>query len=290
MTVLLHDALELLSEADRHRANDAMAQFAGVRRLGVAFSGGVDSAVLLALAARALGRDDVVALLGVSASLAKRERDIAHELAAQLGVRLVEVRTRELELADYRRNDGSRCFHCKNTLFTTIDDEVVGTHGLDAVAYGENADDAVATDRPGQRAATLHRVLRPLAAAGIDKAAVRRIASAFALPVAHKPASPCLASRIAPFTEVTEEKLSQVETVEAALLELGFTDVRVRHLGSAARIELPEEQLHLASQGALRVQIVDAALAAGFREVDLSLQPLRSGAFSANLLSAHKDR
>ena len=278
----------LLSSADAERVQHVVDQLAGIERLGVAFSGGVDSAVVLGLAARALGQDRVVALLGVSASLAARERELAISIAQQLGVELVEVRTRELELAEYRRNDGTRCFHCKNTLFTTIDNEVVRAHGLQAVAYGENADDARATDRPGQRAAREHQVLRPLAEAGLDKAAVRRIAAALGLPVADKAATPCLASRIAPFTEVTEEKLQQVETVEAMLLDLGFTDVRVRHLGADARIELPEEQLSLAAQEALRTQIIAAARAAGFRNVSLSLEGLRSGEFSRTLLdSAH---
>ena len=268
---------------------DVAAQLRGVTRLGVAFSGGVDSATLLAIAADALGPENVIALLGVSASLAARERELAVAIAAQLQVTLVEVHTRELQLAAYRRNDADRCFHCKNTLFTSIDDEVVSRHGLDAVAYGENADDAIATDRPGQRAATEHRVLRPLAGAGIDKAAVRRIAAAYHLAVADKPATPCLASRIAPFTEVTEEKLRQVEVVESVLLDLGFTDVRVRHFGEAARIELPEEQLSLAAQPALRHQIVEAAKAAGFAQVSLALEGLKSGSFSRSLLNSEHD-
>lgn len=289
MTLMADAPALLLSEADEQLMLDVSAQLLGVGRLGVAFSGGVDSAVLLAIAARALGAGNVVALLGVSASLARRERDIAVDIARSLGVELVEVHTRELQLAEYRRNDADRCFHCKNTLFTTIDDEIVGRHGLDAVAYGENADDAVATDRPGQRAARAHRVLRPLAAAGADKAAVRRIAAAFQLPVAFKPATPCLASRIAPFTEVTEDKLRQVEAVEAVILELGFTDVRVRHINDTANIELPVEQLHLAAQDALRQQIVAAAHEAGFRHVTLALEGLASGAFSRNLLNSAHD-
>ena len=278
--------LDVLDAADRARVDDVLRQLQGIERLGVAFSGGVDSAALLALAAHALGSDNVVALLGVSASLASREHVIAQEIARQLGVRLVEVHTRELDLDAYRRNDGTRCYHCKNTLFTTIADEVVQEHGLTAVAYGENADDAVATDRPGQKAATHHHVLRPLAVAGMDKASVRRVAAAFHLPVANKPAAPCLASRIAPFTEVTEAKLRQVEAVEAAVLELGFTDVRVRHFGETARVELPEDELALAAQDAIRKQIVDAALDAGFANVTLSMVGLRSGSLSATVLNS----
>ncbi len=200
---------------------------------------------------------------------------------------LLEVETHELESPAYRRNDGTRCFHCKDTLFSTIEDKVLKQHHITAVAYGENSDDTKAPDRPGQQAAAKHRVLRPLSDAGLDKAAVRRIAHALGIPVAEKPASPCLASRIAPFTDVTAEKLGRVEAVEDAVLELGFTDVRVRHFGEAsARIELPEAQLHLAAQDAIRKQIVDAAHAAGFIHVSLSMEGLRSGSMSANLLNS----
>ncbi len=286
MTLMALRSAPALTEADAGLLAAVSAQLQGIRRLGVAFSGGVDSAALLAIAAHTLGTENVLALLGVSASLASRERELAHAVAGQLGVRVIEVHTRELELAEYRRNDGSRCYHCKNTLFRTIDQEVVTAHGLDAVAYGENADDALARDRPGQRAATEHRVLRPLAAAGVNKAAVRRIAAAFQLPVADKPAAPCLASRIAPFTEVTEAKLSQVEAVESVLQDLGFTDVRVRHVGDAARIELDDNELKLAAQDAIRKQIVDAARAAGFQHVLLDLVGLRSGSFSASVLNS----
>ncbi len=289
MTLLDQDRVHTFADQDRERVALVADELRAYRRVGVAFSGGVDSAALLAIAADILGHSNVVALLGVSASLAARERELAHEIAGQLGVTLVEVETNELEIEEYRRNDGNRCFYCKDTLFSTISDAVVEQYALDAVAYGENADDARATDRPGQSAARQHRVLRPLATAGIDKAGVRRIAQAFHLPVAQKPAAPCLASRIAPFTEVTEAKLKQVEQVEAAILDLGFTDVRVRHLGDVARVELPEDQLSLAAQDALRKQITDAAHAVGFRQVTLALEGLRSGSFSAIMLNSRHD-
>ena len=279
-----------LEPTDERLVDAVSSSLAGIERLGVAFSGGVDSAALLAIAARALGRDRVVALLGVSASLASRERQIAHDVAMQIGVEIVEFETHELQLAEYRRNDADRCFHCKNTLFTVISDQLVERLGLTAVAYGENADDAKSTDRPGQAAARHHEVLRPLAACGVDKAAVRRIAQAFHLPVAMKPATPCLASRIAPHVEVTEARLLQVEQVEAAIFELGFSDVRVRHLGTAARVELPKDQLHLASQDGVRQQIVIAALAAGFERVTLDLNGLQSGSFARSLLNSAHDR
>ena len=154
------------------------AQLTGIGRLGVAFSGGVDSATLLALAVRALGPDRVVALLGVSPSLAADERTAAHDVARHIGVPVVEVVTREGERADYRANGPDRCFHCKDELFTPIADEVLERHGLDRIAYGENADDVRRPDRPGARAATAARACcGPLADAGLDKAAVRRVAA-----------------------------------------------------------------------------------------------------------------
>lgn len=278
-----------LEAADAQLLDAVAEQLRGIEKLGVAFSGGVDSAVLLAIAVHALGREHVVALLGVSPSLASREREIAHRVASHIGVDVVEVVTNELALNEYRRNDGDRCFHCRNTLFTTINERVVQQYGLTSVAYGENADDAVATDRPGQAAARHHTVLRPLAECGVDKQAVRRLAAAFHLEVANKPATPCLASRIAPHQEVTEAKLLQVEQVEAALFELGFEDVRVRHFGRSARIELPAAQLHLASQDGLRSQIVDAAIRAGFERVSLDLNGLQSGAFARTLLNSARE-
>src|SRR5215218_1220882 len=168
----------------------------GVRRLGVAFSGGVDSSVLVALAVRALGVDRVVPILGVSPSLSAEERLAAHQVARTIGIAVIEVATYEGERAAYVANGPDRCFHCKDELFSRISGEVVTSQRLDAVAYGENADDAARPDRPGARAATDHRVLRPLADTGLSKADVRRLARTWQLPCADKPAAPCLASRI----------------------------------------------------------------------------------------------
>src|SRR4051794_32429918 len=257
---------------------------AGVQRLGVAFSGGVDSSVLTALAARALGADRVVAILGVSPSLAATERDEAHAVARHIGVAVVEVETHEGDRPEYRANGPDRCFHCKDELFTRISDEVVQAHRLDAVAYGENADDARRPDRPGARAAVAHRVLRPLADAGLSKAAVREIARALGLPCADKPAAPCLASRIPHFTDVTPEKLRQVERVEAALRRMGFAELRVRHHGDIARIELAPDDLVRAVTDPLRTAIRDAAVAAGFRFAAVDLAGVQSGAFTLPLV------
>jgi uncharacterized protein len=271
-------------------ATDRVAeQLAGVGRLGVAFSGGVDSSVLVALAVRALGPDRVVAILGVSPSLAADERSAAHGVARHIGVPVIEVDTHEGDRDEYRVNGPDRCFYCKDELFSRIDDEVVAAHRLDAVAYGENADDAVRPDRPGARAATAHRVLRPLAAAGLDKAAVRRIAHAFALPCADKPAAPCLASRIPHFSPVSVQKLGQVERAEAALRRLGFADLRVRHHGEVARVELPAEDLVRAVTDPLRASVLEAVTRAGFRFVTVDIAGIQSGAFTGAYLRASGD-
>jgi pyridinium-3,5-biscarboxylic acid mononucleotide sulfurtransferase len=262
--------------------------FAGAAPLGVAFSGGVDSSVLLALAVRALGTEQVVAILGVSPSLAQDDRQAAHEVAADIGARLIELPTREGERPAYRVNGPDRCFHCKDELFTRISDEVVHRYGLAAVAYGENADDAQRPDRPGSRAATNHKVLRPLADAGLNKAAVRTIARALRLPSAEKPAAPCLASRIPHFHEVTEAKLSQIETAEKALRMLGFAESRVRHHGDVARIELATEDLERALSPETRTQLHAAVTAAGFRFVTVDVLGIQSGAFTLSVLSSNR--
>jgi uncharacterized protein len=257
--------------------------FEGIERLGVAFSGGVDSSVVLAAAARTLGASRVTAVLGVSPSLPASERVAAHDVAAHVGVRVLEVATREGDNPAYRANGPDRCFHCKDELFQRIDDDVVQAHGLDAVAYGENADDARRPDRPGSRAAAAHRVLRPLADAGMDKAQVRALARAWALPCADKPAAPCLASRIPHHQEVTPAKLAQVESAEAALHALGLPDVRVRHHGEIARLELHPEDL-LRAAGELRPDVLSAVRGAGFRWATLDLAGMQSGAFTLEVL------
>lgn len=235
--------MEITFGADHDAVDRVAEQLAGIVRLGVAFSGGVDSATLLALAVRSLGAGRVVALLGVSPSLAAHERAAAHDVARHIGVPVVEIRTREGDRPGYRANGPNRCFHCKHELFSTIDTDVLERHGLHRIAYGENADDVRRLDRPGAQAATQHTVLRPLADAGIDKVAVRRIARALSLPCAGKPAAPCLASRIPHREPVTPAKLAQVEAAEGALRALGFTDSRVRHHGDVARVELPAEEI-----------------------------------------------
>jgi len=271
-------------EEDRAAAEAVGALLADRAPLGVALSGGVDSSVLLALASRALGSDQVLALLGVSASLASVERAAAHEVAAVVGVALLEVMTREGQREGYVRNGPDRCFHCRDELFSRIDAEVVDAHGLAACAYGENVDDARRLDRPGAQAATEHAILRPLRDAGIDKAQVRRLAHALGLPNADKPAAPCLASRIPHFEEVLPDKLARIEQAEDGLRALGFTELRVRHHGEVARVELPTRDRPRALHPPMRARIEQVGRDAGFQEVVVDAEGVRSGAFTLPLV------
>jgi pyridinium-3,5-biscarboxylic acid mononucleotide sulfurtransferase len=287
-TVTISEVIPLSSREDWtvERAVEAItARLMGVHRLGVAFSGGVDSSVLLALAARSLGVARVVAFLGVSPSLAAAERTAAHDVARQLGVRLIEVATYEGDRPEYRANGSDRCFHCKDELFSRIEDETAAEYGLDAIAYGENADDARRPDRPGAHAATNHKVLRPLADLGMTKLDVRAVAHGLDLQVADKPAAPCLASRIPHYQEVTPAKLEQIEHAESALRQLGFADLRVRHHDQVARIELPPADLARAAADPLRTKILEAVRDAGFRFVALDLGGIQSGAFTLPIVA-----
>ena len=270
--------------SDDELGDRVVAALGHYRRLGVALSGGVDSSVLLALAARALGPQNVVAITGISASVAVSERDAAHQVAEYVGTRVVEIETHEGARPGYVRNGPDRCFHCRDELFTRISADLLTRERLDAVAYGENADDSRRPDRPGSRAATAHGVLRPLADAGVDKAAVRRIARGLALPTADRPAAPCLASRIPHFEAVLPTKLRQIEAAERALHALGFPDCRVRHHGEVARIELPPEDLSrlLVDQ---RDAVLQAVRGTGFRFVAVDLAGIQSGAFTLPLVT-----
>lgn len=179
------DAQALIARVEKHLPANG--------RLGVAYSGGVDSAVLLAISEYVLGYDRTLGITAVSPSLAARERAIGADTAAYIGAETLEINTNEQAVAAYRANNVDRCYFCKNEMFNRIDDTVVEAHNLAAVAYGENADDTKRIDRPGARAAAEHNVLRPLSDAGLSKVEVRQVGRAFGLPVADKPAAPCLA-------------------------------------------------------------------------------------------------
>lgn len=289
-TVDLHGALPApLERIATSVADDLVRDAVGMPRVGVAYSGGVDSAVLAALTARAVHADHTILLLGVSPSLARRERRLAHRQADQLGLRVVEVATRELDNPSYRANPVDRCYHCKDELFTRLDTRVAAELGLDVVAYGENADDALRPDRPGSRAAREHRVRHPLARAGATKADVRAVATHLGLHVAAKPAAPCLASRIPHGQEVTAEKLAAIDAAEDAVLDAGFSDCRVRHHGESARIEVPTEEFGLLADHDRRARLLAAVRSAGFRHATVDLAGIQSGAFTLTLLRSRPE-
>ena len=222
------------------RCDDLGQSLKSLGRVAVAFSGGVDSAVLLHAAHRALGAE-AVGIIADSPSLPRRELHEARDLAGQLGIELVEVSTAELSDPAYRANSGDRCYFCKSALF-----EVMTTwareHGFQALAFGEITDDW-GDDRPGARAAAEFRVHAPLSAAGLSKADVRQYAELHGLPVADKPSSACLASRIPVGTEVTRARLARVEAAEEALRSTGLRQLRVRDRGDRARVEVGAEEL-----------------------------------------------
>ena len=244
-----------------------------LRGVVVAFSGGVDSAYLLAAARDALG-DRCVGATAVSPSLARDELAFARRLAAAIGARHIVVETEEYEDARYRQNDAHRCYFCKHALFTRLGALAVDLD-LPCVAYGANVDD-LGDWRPGMRAAREFAVRAPLLDAGLTKSEIRALARARGLEAWDKPASPCLASRIPHGTPVTFRALRQIEEGERVLHGLGFHEVRVRHHGEVARVEVPLQEIPRLREIAPR--LTAALRAVGFREVVVDPRGLRSGA------------
>ncbi|RSS79749.1 ATP-dependent sacrificial sulfur transferase LarE [Streptomyces sp. WAC06614] len=242
-------------------------------RLIVAFSGGVDSCLLAAVAGGELG-DRALSVTAVSASLPAAERSFARSFARTHRLRHLELCTDEQDRPEYRANGGDRCYHCKDALFRAIAPlaEMLGA----AVALGTNTDD-LGDHRPGLRAAASWHAIAPLVDAGFDKATVRRAAHALGLESADKPAAACLASRVAYGDEVTEELLARIEVAEVALRALGFSECRVRaHArGTVARLEVPERDIDRAA--ALSARIDAAVREAGFAFCALDLAGFRSG-------------
>jgi uncharacterized protein len=246
-----------------------------LRTLGqvvVAFSGGADSAFLAAVAHRTLGEAAVHAVTAVSPSLAGLERDECEALSREWGLRWTPVETNEMERAAYRINDSERCYHCKAELMDVVG-PIAAAEGA-TVVLGVNVDD-LDDHRPGQRAAAEGGARFPLVAAGFSKAEVRDASRALGLRTWDKPAAACLASRIPTGTAVTVAILSAVDRAEAALKTLGFHDVRVRHYGDTARIEVGVDELAAAVEA--RHAIVAGVRAAGYRYVTLDLEGFRSG-------------
>jgi uncharacterized protein len=241
----------------------------------VAFSGGVDSSLVAAFAARALG-ERALAVTAVSPALATGELDGARDVARAIGIRHETIVTAELEREGYRANGRDRCYHCKNELYDRLL-ALGASRGCRVVLSGANADD-LGDWRPGLRAAAEHGVRHPLLEAGVGKQEVRRLAAELGVPSADKPASPCLASRIPYGTAVEPATLRKVDRAEQALKRLGYRTLRVRHFGELGRVALAEDELPRAL--ARPREVIDAVLSAGYRRAEIEQEPFRSGSLN----------
>ena len=250
----------------------------GYGRCAVAFSGGVDSAVVAQAAQLAL-RDGAVAVTGTSDALAAGELEAARDLAARIGIRHIVISTEEFANPDYVANKADRCYHCKTELYSQLG-RMRERLGVSAVVNGANADD-LGDYRPGLKAANEQDVLSPLAECGLTKQEVRQLAAAWDLPVADKPATPCLSSRVAYGLNVTPERLDRFDQAEQFLRSLGFNELRVRlHADDMARIEVPVSDVGKLCEPNARGSIVAEFERLGFKFVTLDLAGFRSGGFT----------
>jgi uncharacterized protein len=246
-------------------------------RVMVAFSGGVDSSYLAWAAKYALG-DDSLSVTAVSPSYPESHRLMAEEIVARFELPHRFIETHEMESAAYRANASDRCYHCKTELFETMD-RLGRELGFDRISYGVNTDDT-SDFRPGHRAADEHSVMAPLLDVGLSKQEIRDLSRAVGLPTADLPASACLSSRLPYGTEVTVERLHQVEQGEARLRALGFRQLRLRHHGELARIEIDPAELPRAFDPEMNRRIVEAIKPLGFRYVALDLEGYRMGSLN----------
>lgn len=245
------------------------------RKLLVAYSGGVDSSLVLRVATEEL-EEETLGMLAVSPSLPDSERQQAVELAQVMGARLKLIPTHETDDERYQANAVNRCFHCKDHVYQTLR-RYADDHGFEHVVDGMNVEDTLDV-RPGRAAAKLHEIESPLNELGFTKAEVRAAAHHLGLANWNKPAAACLASRVPYGTPVTPDLLGQIERAEASLHLLGFEELRVRHHGDVARIEVPEERLDEVM--ARRAEVTSALKANGYAYVSLDLQGLRSGSMN----------
>jgi pyridinium-3,5-biscarboxylic acid mononucleotide sulfurtransferase len=260
------------------KREEFLALIRGYESCAVAFSGGVDSAVVAKAAQLALG-DAAVAVTGTSAALAAGELEAARALAEQIGIRHVMLPTEEFANPSYVANNPDRCYHCKSELYSQLG-YIAERLGVRVVVNGANADD-LGDYRPGMRAADEYAVRSPLAECRFTKPEVRALAEGWGLPVADKPATPCLSSRVAYGLAVTPERLAMIDGAEQFLRSLGLRELRVRcHADDMARIEVPVEQVNKLCEPDIRQSVTEEFTRLGFKFVTLDLAGFRSGGFT----------
>ena len=243
----------------------------------VAFSAGADSTLLASMAHRVLGVR-ALAVTGRSVTLARAELDEAAALARQIGIRHRIVDTEEISDPSFGNNPPNRCYFCKDELYSVLR-RVAGEEGLPVIADGSNADD-LGDHRPGMQAAREREVRSPLMEAGLTKEEIRHLSRELGLPTWDKPAQACLSSRFPYGDRITPEKIAQVERAEASLRELGFRQLRVRHHGTIARLEIPKAEIPSLFAGGLSDEVVRRIKEAGFHYVALDLEGFRSGSMN----------
>ncbi|HVT28430.1 MAG TPA: ATP-dependent sacrificial sulfur transferase LarE [Lacipirellulaceae bacterium] len=267
-----------MSDAIIEKRERLLRVLAEYKTCAVAYSGGVDSAVVVKAAQIALG-DAAIAVTGTSDALAEGELQGARELANRIGIRHVAIPTEEFTNPDYVANQWDRCYHCKTELYSQLG-RLKERLGVNVVVNGANADD-LSDFRPGMRAAEEHEVRSPLAECGFTKQEVRALAAAWDLPIADKPATPCLSSRVAYGLEVTPERLARIDRAEQFLRSLGFRELRVRlHADDLARIEVPADEIVELCEPQMRRAVVEEFEDLGFKFITLDLAGFRSGGFT----------
>ena len=254
----------------------------------VAYSGGVDSTYLLKAAVDTLGAQNVLACIGVSASLAQSQYDQAIKSAGIIGAEVTETQVDEVEDDNYSANKADRCFHCKSHLYGLLV-KIAKDKGYDCVVCGSNFDDKD-DFRPGNRAAKVFGVHCPLMDAELSKPEIRELSKQVDLPTAEMPASPCLASRVSYGLQVTEQRLGQIEDAEDFLRSLGLVEFRVRHHDIVARIEVNPQDIEKVAAEPIRSQIVEKLKSLGFKFVTVDLQGFRSGALNESLSEEEKQK
>jgi uncharacterized protein len=269
-----------------HKYNSLKNTLRTLKKVVIAYSGGVDSTFLLKVAVDVLGSENVVCCLGVSASLAESQKQTALEMAEVIGVVVRQVTVSELEDASYSANKADRCFHCKSHLFGLLR-KIADDEGIENVICGSNFDD-LDDYRPGNRAAKALDVTAPLMEAELTKDEIRQLSAQLGLKTAKMPATPCLASRVSYGVEITEQKLKQIDQAEDYLRTLGFVEFRVRHHDNTARIEVHEEDIPKVIQH--KNEILSKLKSIGFKYIALDLQGFRSGSLNESLSEQEKQQ